>query len=274
MHEKRALKAFDRLLAIMAILRSPEGCPWDAEQTSESLKPYLLEETYEVLDAIDCKDAPGICEELGDLLLQVVFQARIFEECGAFDIGDVADAIAEKLVRRHPHVFAREQRSGMETLDAQWHRIKAEEKALRGESASVLAGIPAHLPALLRARKLSEKASRVGFDWPEVDGIFAKIDEEIDEFRGALNRADHRDMVHELGDILFAIVNLGRFFDIDAEEALRQTTNRFVARFGHIENTLAERGRSFSESSPEEMDSLWNEAKKRERHDRDEPTKT
>jgi len=270
----RTLGAFGRLLEIVATLRSPEGCPWDAEQTPESLKPYLLEETYEVLDAIDDGEPSGICDELGDLLLQVVFQARLFEERRAFDMGNVADAIADKLVRRHPHVFDERHQSSIEALDTQWDRIKAKEKELRGESPTVLGGVPRHLPALLRARKLSEKASRVGFDWPAVDGIFAKIEEELEEFKDALQRADQQAMADELGDLLFTIVNLGRFLNIDAEEALRQTANRFVARFGHIETTLAERGQTLQQSSPEEMDSLWNEAKRRERESRDEPVKS
>ncbi|HXV19386.1 MAG TPA: nucleoside triphosphate pyrophosphohydrolase [Desulfuromonadales bacterium] len=270
----RTLRAFGRLLEIVATLRSPEGCPWDAEQTPESLKPYLLEETYEVLEAIDGGEPSAICDELGDLLLQVIFQARLFEERQAFDVGDVADAIADKLIRRHPHVFAERRQSSIEALDAQWDRIKAREKERRGEFPTLLGGVPRHLPALLRARKLSEKASRVGFDWPAVDGIFAKIEEELEEFKDALQHADQQAMADELGDLLFSIVNLGRFLNIDAEEALRQTANRFVARFGHIEATLAERGRTLQQSSPEEMDSLWNEAKRREREKRGEPAKS
>lgn len=274
MPDTRALTAFGRLLEIVATLRSPAGCPWDAEQTPESLKPYLLEETYEVLDAIDRGEPSEICDELGDLLLQIVFQARLFEERQAFDMGNVADAIADKLIRRHPHVFTAQRQGSMEALDAQWERIKAEEKESRGESPTVLGGVPRHLPALLRARKISERASRVGFDWPEVDGIFAKIDEELQEFREALQRGDRQAMTDELGDLLFAVVNLGRFLNIDAEEALRQTVNRFVARFGHIETSLAERGQTLRQSSPAEMDSLWNEAKRRERKNRDKPAKT
>jgi MazG family protein len=268
------LRAFGRLLEIVATLRSPEGCPWDAEQTPESLKPYLLEETYEVLEALDGGEPSSICDELGDLLLQVIFQARLFEERQAFDMGDVADAIADKLIRRHPHVFAERRQSSIEALDAQWDRIKAKEKERRGESPTLLGGVPRHLPALLRARKLSEKASRVGFDWPAVDGIFAKIEEELEEFKDALQHADRQAMADELGDLLFSIVNLGRFLNIDAEEALRQTANRFVARFGHIEATLAERGQTLQQSTPEEMDSLWNEAKRRERENRGEPAKS
>jgi MazG family protein len=274
MPDARSLTAFGRLLEIVATLRSPEGCPWDAEQTPESLKPYLLEETYEVLDAIDGGEPSGICDELGDLLLQIVFQARLFEERRAFDMSDVANAIADKLVRRHPHVFAGQQQGGMEALAAQWDQIKADEKRNRGEPTALLEDVPRHLPALLRARKLSEKASRVGFDWVEVDGIFAKIDEELREFKEALRQTDRQAMTDELGDLLFTIVNLGRFLNIDAEEALQQTANRFVARFGHIETTLAARGQNLLQSSPAEMDCLWNEAKRRERQKSDEPTKT
>jgi MazG family protein len=274
MPNARTLKAFGRLLEIVATLRSPEGCPWDAGQTPESLKPYLLEETYEVLDAIDVGEPSGICDELGDLLLQVVFQARLFEERQAFDMGDVADAIADKLIRATLTFSPSSDKAPLRHLDTQWDRIKAEEKERRGESPSVLGGVPRHLPALLRARKLSEKASRVGFDWPAVDGIFVKIEEELQEFKDALQHADQQAMASELGDLLFAIVNLGRFLNIDAEEALRQTANRFVARFGHIETTLAERGQNLHQTSPEEMDSLWNEAKRRERENRDEPAKS
>lgn len=274
MTENHTLTAISRLLQIVATLRSPGGCPWDAEQTPESLKPYLLEEAYEVLDAIDGGKPEAICDELGDLLLQVVFQARLFEEIQAFDMADVANSIADKLIRRHPHVFAERQQRGKKALAAQWEKIKAEEKERRGEPARLLEDVPRHLPALLRARKLSEKASRVGFDWSEVDGIFAKIDEELQEFREALGRTDQRAMTDELGDLLFAVVNLGRFLHIDAEEALRQTSNRFVARFGHIETTLAEQGRTIAQSSPAEMDSLWNDAKRREGKKADEPSKT
>lgn len=274
MTENRTLAAINRLLKIVATLRSPEGCPWDAEQTPESLKPYLLEETYEVLAAIDGGEPEAICDELGDLLLQVVFQARLFEERQDFDMADVASRIADKLIRRHPHVFAGHQQRGKKDLAVQWEKIKAEEKERRGEPASLLGDIPRHLPALLRARKLSEKASRVGFDWSEVDGIFAKIDEELQEFREALSRSDQRAMNDELGDLLFAVVNLGRFLHIDAEEALRQTSNRFVARFGHIETILAERGKTFEQSSPAEMDSLWDDAKSLERKKTDETSKT
>jgi MazG family protein len=250
-------QAFNRLLKIMAALRSPNGCPWDAEQTPESLKPYLLEETYEVLEAIDCGEPTAIRDELGDLLLQVVFQARIFEERGVFDMGDVAGAIADKLTRRHPHVFGDEKISDMKTLDAQWDQIKAREKA----QSTVLGGIPRDLPALLRARKLSEKANRIGFDLPETKGIFNKIHGELGEFEQAMQRNDRRAMEKKLGDLLFAMVNLGRLGNLDAEEALREKANLFVERFEYIEKILAEEGRNFQQISLEELDALWEETK-------------
>ncbi len=256
-------QALERLLEIMATLRSPEGCPWDAKQTPKSLKPFLLEETYEVLEAIDHGDPGGIRDELGDLLLQVVFQARIFEERGDFDFSDVAGAISEKLIRRHPHVFERGKTESGD-LDDQWERIKADEKAQRGEPATLLAGVPEQLPALLRAKKVSEKASRVGFDWQESEEVFAKVREELCEFEEARYHQDRAGMERELGDLLFSIVNLGRFLGIDAEEALRQTVNRFVLRFEHVERTLARTGQTFHNSSLEELDSLWDEAKRQE----------
>jgi MazG family protein len=259
----RTLQAIARLTTVMATLRSPGGCPWDAEQTPQTLKPFLLEETYEVLEAIDKGDPSAIRDELGDLLLQIVFQARIFEEQGDFDLADVACSISDKLVRRHPHVF-----NGKETdrdaLDAQWETIKFGEKAGRGESTRALAGVPCHLPALARARKVSEKASRVGFDWNEADEVFAKVQEELAEFELARQSRDLRGMEEELGDLLFSIVNLGRFLGIDAEEALRQTVNRFIHRFEHIETTLAQQGRTLGDSSLDDLDFLWEEAKKLE----------
>jgi len=260
----RTLRAFARLLETMATLRSPGGCPWDADQTPETLKPYLLEEAYEVLEAIDRNEPDLICDELGDLLLQIVFHARIYEERRLFDIGDVATAITDKLIRRHPHVFSADNQQPAPSLDAQWERIKAEERRRRGETLTALGGVPRHLPALLRARKLTEKASRVGFDWPDVDGVFAKVQEEFKEFEEAFRSNDQQAMVDELGDILFAIVNLGRFLNIDAEEALRGTINRFMKRFAHIEGSLAGRGKSFSQSTLEELEALWREAKRLE----------
>lgn len=257
----RKAHAFSRLVNIMAVLRSPNGCPWDAQQTPASLKPYLLEETYEVMDAIEQGKPDAIRDELGDLLLQVVFLARIFEECGQFDISDVASAIADKLERRHPHVFKNSEGADAPSLDAQWDLIKNREKVERGESTRILAGVPRIFPALLRARKISEKAARVGFDWEEVEGVFAKVREELGELVEAVAHQNPREMEDELGDLLFAVVNLGRFLKIDAEEALRRTIDRFVTRFEYIEQSLNRQGETFQESNLERLEALWEEAK-------------
>lgn len=231
-------KAVERLLNIMATLRSPNGCPWDAEQTPESLKPYILEETYEVLEAIDSGIPEAICEELGDLLLQVVFLARIFEEQGAFDLGDVAKVIADKLVRRHPHVFGDQPPSDIKSLNAQWDRIKFSEKREKGESTMALGGVPRDLPALLRARKLGEKACRSGFSDIDSVDFFGEIRDGLDKLEQATKEGNQQAVETELGDILFAIVNFGRLEHVDAEEALRSTLNRFILRFEQVERSM------------------------------------
>ncbi|MEZ4599089.1 MAG: nucleoside triphosphate pyrophosphohydrolase [Syntrophotaleaceae bacterium] len=258
-------KSFISLLGIMSRLRSPEGCPWDAQQTPESLKPYLLEEAYELLEAIDDGNSDAVREELGDLLLQIVFQARIYEERGEFDIRNVVEGIAEKLVRRHPHVFSDARCRTPEEVTVQWENIKAQEKSSASSAGkSVLGQVPQALPALMRASKLTARASRAGFDWPKVDGVFAKVHEEIAEFEAALQSGDQQSMENELGDMLFAIANLGRFLNIDPEGALRKTIDRFIFRFSHIEKTLGETGRHFQDTSLEEMSELWQSAKKLE----------
>ncbi|BCG46122.1 Nucleoside triphosphate pyrophosphohydrolase MazG [Citrifermentans bremense] len=255
---------FERLMEIMRKLRAPGGCPWDAEQSHESLKRYLLEEAYEVIEAIDAKDQALLKEELGDLLLQPVFHAAIAEENGDFTMDEVLDAINEKLVRRHPHVFGD---LVIETSEAQvqnWEKIKSQEKKVERKSA--LSGIPPHLPALMQAHKITEKAARVGFDWEHTDQVFAKVMEELHEFEEAMLSGDQQEMEAELGDLLFAIVNLGRFLSIDPEDALRKTIQRFTKRFEHVEQTLHARGKALPDSTLEEMDQLWEEAKKLEKH--------
>jgi tetrapyrrole methylase family protein/MazG family protein len=254
---------FDRLMEIMRKLRAPGGCPWDAEQTHDSLKRYLLEESYEVIEAIDAKDASLLKEELGDLMLQPVFHAAIAEEAGAFTIDEVLDAINEKLVRRHPHVFGDEVIESSAAQVENWEKIKKNEKG--EERRSALSGIPPHLPALMQAQKITEKAARVGFDWEHTDQVFAKVMEELHEFQEAMVSGDQQEMESELGDLLFAIVNLGRFLDIDPEDALRKTIHRFTRRFNHVETTLHGRGRRLQDSTLEEMDLLWEEAKKLEK---------
>jgi tetrapyrrole methylase family protein/MazG family protein len=253
---------FNRIMMIMRQLRAPGGCPWDAEQTHASLKRYLLEEAYEVIEAIDSGSVPLLQEELGDLLLQPVFHAAIAEERGAFTMEQVMATLADKLIRRHPHVFGDQEISDSAAQVANWEKIKKEEKG--AERRSALSGIPPHLPALMKAQKISEKASRVGFDWEHVDQVMAKVLEELHEFEEAMAQGSQERMEAELGDLLFAIANLGRFLALDPEEALRKTINRFQTRFNHIENRLHADGRQLQETSLEEMEQLWQEAKKME----------
>jgi len=253
---------FDDLLDIMRRLRAPGGCPWDAEQTHESLTRYLLEETYEVIEAIDAKSPEHLKEELGDLLLQPVFHAAIAEEAGDFGMADVIQTLCDKLVRRHPHVFGDLQISDSNAQVENWERIKKAEKG--DERPSALSGVPPHLPALLKAQKITEKASRVGFDWEHADQVFAKVMEELHEFEEAWEGGDETRMEDELGDLLFAIVNLGRFLSLNPEEALRKTINRFQRRFQYVENNLRSQGKKMNETPLADIDILWEEAKKLE----------
>ncbi|HEY6101464.1 MAG TPA: nucleoside triphosphate pyrophosphohydrolase [Anaeromyxobacter sp.] len=284
----RAQEAIERLLSIMERLRGPGGCPWDREQTLKTLRPYVLEETYEVLEAIDAGDPREHCEELGDLLLQIVFQAQLTKEEGQFDFADVAEAISTKLVSRHPHVFgsARSQRAkgqpdeagperaggavspGIEDAEGvlrQWAVLKREEKKAKGGGQSVLEGVPREMPALARADRLSEKASRIGFDWPHVSGAREKVAEELGELDRAIASADRDAIEHEIGDVLFAAANLSRKLGVPPEEALRGTLARFVSRFEHVERELARRGVPHGGATLAEMDALWDEAKSLER---------
>ncbi len=261
----RAQDAIERLLSIMERLRGPGGCPWDREQTLRSLRPYVLEETYEVLEAIDAGDPREHCEERGDLLLQIVFQAQLTKEEGRFDFADVAEAISRKLVSRHPHVFGTSDAKDAEAVLRQWAALKREEKKAKGAGHSVLEGVPREMPALARADRLTEKASRVGFDWPDASGAREKLAEELAELDRAIAGGDRDAIEAELGDLLFAAANLGRKLGIAPEEALRGTVARFVSRFGHIERELARRGVPHGEATLAEMDALWEEAKSLER---------
>lgn len=256
---------FGRIMEIMRRLRGPGGCPWDAEQTHESLKRYLLEEAYEVIEAIDAGSPEMLREELGDLLLQPIFHAVVAEERGAFAMTDVLESLADKLVSRHPHVFGDQVVRTSDEQIENWERIKQKEKAQ--ERRSALAGVPAHLPALMRAQKVTEKASRVGFDWTRVDEVHAKVMEELTEFEEAMATGKQERMEAELGDLLFAIVNLGRFLALNPEEALRKTIERFARRFSHIEETLHSRGVTLKHASLADMEALWEEAKGREGRD-------
>ena len=253
----------DRLLGVMDRLRDPGGCPWDREQTLGTLTPYLLEEAHEVIEAIETGDAAHHKEELGDLLFQVVFQARIAREEGKFDFAQVCDAITEKLTRRHPHVFGDVPVSGSREVVKNWERIKADERKAKGEAPrSAIGGVPVALPALVRAERLTEKAGAVGFDWPDAKSVLAKVREELEELEEAMASGSAKATEHELGDLLFAVANLGRWVKVHPEEALRATLRRFEARFHFIEDRLRVRGRSPRESTLEEMDALWDEAKK------------
>jgi tetrapyrrole methylase family protein/MazG family protein len=254
--------AIQRLLGIMDKLRDPGGCPWDREQTLRTLTPYLLEEAHEVIEAIESGDARHHREELGDLLFQVVFQARIAREEGQFDFADVCDAISDKLTRRHPHVFGDVSVSGSKEVIKNWEKIKAEERKEKGDAPrSAIGGVPVALPALVRAERLTEKAAAVGFDWPDAKSVVAKMHEELGELQQAMEGKDPQQIEDELGDLLFSIANLGRWIKVHPEEALRGTLRRFESRFHYIEAELAKRGKSPRESTLEEMDSLWNEAK-------------
>jgi len=254
---------FEQLLTIMNKLRGPGGCPWDAEQTHESLTRYLLEETYEVIEAIDEKSPQHLKEELGDLLLQPVFHAAIAEEAGDFTMKDVIETLCEKLIRRHPHVFGDLEIKDSNAQIENWEKIKKEEKGV--ERSSALSGVPNQLPSLLRAHKISEKASRVGFDWEHSDQVFAKVMEELHEFEEAWADGNPARMEDELGDLLFSIVNLGRFLSLNPEEALRKTINRFQKRFSYVEDTLHGQGIQIQDTSLEELDRLWEQAKNEER---------
>jgi ATP diphosphatase len=259
-----------RLIEIMAALRTPiTGCPWDIEQTIATIAPYTIEEAYEVAEAIARNDLDDLREELGDLLLQVIYHARVAEEQGAFAFGDVVEAITAKMIRRHPHVFPDKDGNVTKPTRGTWDRIKAEEKAERAarrpadevNHTSLLSGIKAGQPALVRAMELQKKAATVGFDWNDPRAVLHKIREEADEIETALDRGDAEALAEETGDLLFALVNLARHVGADPEHALRGTNAKFERRFGYIERALAARGRSLESASLNEMDALWNEAK-------------
>jgi MazG family protein len=261
---------FQLLVDLMTRLRAPGGCPWDREQTFDTIKPYLLEETYEVLDAIDARDWQELPGELGDLMLQAVFFSQMAAEENLFRIDDALDAITQKLIRRHPHVFGTETASTGDDVRKIWAEVKAQESRDKPTSniqhpTSLLQAVPRSLPALVEAQQITSRAATVGFDWPGVTPVLEKLHEELDEFESA-RRADSPDQLEdELGDLLFVLVNLARFVKVDPEQALRKTNAKFRRRFGHVEEKLAERGSSPADSNIEEMESLWQQAKSLER---------
>ncbi|MEZ0315167.1 MAG: nucleoside triphosphate pyrophosphohydrolase [Myxococcota bacterium] len=267
---ERAAAAVERLCRIMAQLRAPGGCPWDREQTLASLKTYLLEETYETLDAIDAGDPGGHRDELGDLLLQIVFQSEITQEAGAFGLAEVATAIADKLVRRHPHVFGDTEARTASDVSKNWERIKAEERAKSGkkDAKGTLHGVPKAFPALLRALRTGEKAAAVGFDWTRAADVRAKVYEEWSELDQALlrrekdaNPTNQAQVAEEIGDLLFSIANLSRHLGVDPEDALRRTLEKFQKRFEYLEQELAKKDKVPSEATIDELERLWEDAK-------------
>lgn len=257
----------DRLLEIMAALRNPQtGCPWDIEQTFATIAPYTIEEAYEVADAIARGELADLKDELGDLLLQVVFHARMGQEQNAFDFGDVVEAITAKMIRRHPHVFGDKRDLSPDEVTGLWAKIKAAEKAARPrEKVGLLADVPVTLPGLTRAVKLQNKASSVGFDWHDARLVLDKIREETREIEAALDARDNAAIQDEIGDLLFAVANLARHLSVDPEAAIRGTNAKFERRFGHIETEIDRRGQKLGEVSLADMDALWNDAKAREK---------
>ena len=255
---------FKELVALMARLRGHDGCPWDRKQTPESLKPFLVEECYEVIDALDEGTPAEVKEELGDLLFQIIFHARIAEERGQFAIQDVIAANIEKMVRRHPHVYGDADLSTDKEVLANWEEIKKKEKGYE-ERTSVLEGVPRHLPSLLRAHSLQERAARVGFDWSRIEEALPKLDEEIAEFKESLQKEDPAGIEEELGDIFFMLVNISRFLGVNPEDALRKTISKFIRRFRHIEESAAAAGRPLGDMTLDQMEQLWQESKRKER---------
>ncbi len=261
-------REFQTLVNIVARLRAPDGCPWDREQTHQSLTPFLIEETYEAVEQIDANSMPGLREELGDILLQVMLHSEIASEEGAFSVADVIEGLVNKLIRRHPHVFGDAEARTAEEVAARWEVLKSEER----QGASLMEGVPANLPALTYAQRAQGRAANVGFDWPSVDGALEKVMEEASELAEAHEEAgpegtdESRAATEwEFGDLLFSLVNLARWMDIDAETALRHANRRFVSRFRAMEDTARDRGEEFSALSLEQMDALWEEAKTAER---------
>ena len=263
---------FAELVQIMSRLRADDGCPWDREQTHASLRAYLLEEAHEALEAVDAGDDQALCEELGDVLLQIVFHAQIASEDGRFTIDDVCGAIADKLIRRHPHVFGDVQVDDADHVKANWDQIKRDEKGDKAHEHSALDGLPAHLPALLRAQRIQERASQKGFDWDHISGPLDKVAEELDEVRAAWAQADgaertesqRRHLEEEFGDLLFALVNTARFLKVTPEDALRRAVGKFETRFREVERTFRDRGSELEEATLEEMDAVWDQVKERE----------
>ncbi len=252
---------FNKLIQIVNTLMGENGCPWDRVQTRESLKPYLVEETYETLEALDSNNPEKIKDELGDLLYQILFHSKISENHKEFSINDVIENLSEKMVRRHPHVFAQGKLETPDEVIDQWEDIKKNEKTNKDHQ-SLLDSVPQNLPSLARAQKLQKKAAKQGFDWDQIDDVLTKLDEEISEFKEALKNGNEKEITEEFGDLLFVLVNIGRFKKIDAEEALRLTNKKFIQRFQYIEQKVKSSGKTLKETSLKKMEEYWQEAKK------------
>jgi len=258
---KQIADTFIELLEVLRRLRAPGGCPWDQKQTSESLIPYLLEETYEIIEAIEEGDVEILKEELGDLILHILFQAELARESGKFDISDSLKHISKKLIHRHPQVFDNNSKDSIDDKNKSWEIAKQKEK----KRDNILDGVPKNLPALIRARRIQEKAANVGFDWDELSPVLGKIDEELAELKEAVTLKDSENIKDEMGDVFFSLVNLSRFLNINPEAALRMTISKFEARFAQVEKELKRRGKDITDSSLEEMDEIWNVVKKKAR---------
>ena len=256
------LNSLSKLIKITETLMGDDGCPWDKVQTRESLKPYLVEETYEVLEALDTNDPEKIKDELGDLLYQILFHSKISSLKGEFDFRDVIDNLSEKMVRRHPHVFKQEKLNTPDQVIGQWEEIKKKENN-KANQKSILDSIPINLPSLIKAQKLQKKAAKEGFDWDQITDVFDKLDEEIKEFKEAVLKKTPADIQSEIGDIIFIITNIAKFYKVDAEEALRSTNNKFIKRFQYIEQKIEGKGKTLKDCPLEEMERYWQEAKNR-----------
>lgn len=257
----RKKHSLERIDEIIDRLRAPDGCLWDRQQTKGDVGRYLLEEAYEVIDAIEGEKSEALCEELGDVLFQILFLSKIAEEEGEFDISDVIDRISEKMIRRHPHVFGDTSVKSVDEIRSNWEEIKIHDEGKSDRKGSLAYKIPRSLPSLARAKKITEGASKVGFDWENKEGVLEKIEEELEELRDALGKDGEPPIKEEIGDLLFSIVNLCRFTDVDPEEALRSSIAKFIKRFAFIEKSLKDEGKTPEEASLEEMDRLWNIAK-------------
>ena len=256
------LNSLSKLIKITETLMGDDGCPWDKVQTRESLKPYLVEETYEVLEALDENDPEKIKDELGDLLYQILFHSKISSLKGEFDFRDVIDNLSEKMVRRHPHVFKGGKLNTPDQVIGQWEEIKKKENN-KANQKSILDSVPINLPSLIRAQKLQKKAAKEGFDWEQINDVFDKLDEEIKEFKEAVLKKNNTDIQSEIGDIIFVITNIAKFYKVDAEEALRSTNNKFIKRFQYIEQKIEGKGKTLKDCPLEEMERYWQEAKNR-----------